>query len=151
MSLRFSELTKYIEETHSSIDIDDLRMGLQKEASAEKYEITSTKDALDKYGQRVINNVENDKWYYYGMIDKLRKPKILGMAIFDITATIIGILFLVAWTNISFAKTSIGVFMFAIFAHWYFGVDTQLGYYLGLNQQMRSVSPTSFLWGILAF
>ena len=137
--LDYDTLVKYIILNNSDCSVDDLRMGLIKEASADKYEIKNTNDTLDKYGQKVFENVSKDGLYYYSMIDKLRKPKFFGMAIFDITATIIGILFIVAWTNQSFAMVGISVFIFAIMVHWYMGIDTQLGYYVGLNTQMRSM------------
>lgn len=76
-------------------------------------------------------------------ITSLRKPKILGMAIFDWTvslflAVIVGlflslkgigtwIAFLVAWT------------LFGVYVHYIFGIDTMLGYYLNLNE--RPVRP----------
>lgn len=139
VQLNYTILVHYLQNQNSNCSVDDLRMGLQKEAYTEKYPIKDTYDALEKYGELVLKNIANDPFYYYGMIDKLRKPKFLGMAIFDITATIIAILFIVALTNKSFATVSIGVFLFAVLTHWYFGIETQLGYYLGLNQQMRSL------------
>lgn len=139
VKLQYPELIQYLEHENSTCSVDDLKMGIYIEARHEKYEITNTSDALDKYGDVVLKNIANDSFYYYGMVDKLRKPKFLGMAIFDIVMTIVGILFIVALTNKSFATVSAGVFMFAVLTHWYFGVETQLGYYLGLNQQMRSL------------
>lgn len=135
--LQYEQLINYLKHANSTCSVDDLKMGIYLEARHEKYGITDTSIALEKYGDTVLKNIANDPFYYYGMIDKLRKPKFLGMAIFDITATIIAILFIVAFTNKSFATVSIGVFLFAVLTHWYFGIETQLGYYLGLNQQMR--------------
>ena len=70
-------------------------------------------------------------------IQTLRKPKILNMSIFDwlaslLAAVLVGryfgitgyakwVIFLLAWT---FGGVAI---------HHYFGVNTMLGYYLGLN------------------
>ena len=72
-------------------------------------------------------------------IATLRKPKVLGMAIFDWTvsllvATVVGlflslkgigtwILFLVAWT------------LFGIYIHSIFGINTMLGYYLNVSDK----------------
>ena len=70
-------------------------------------------------------------------IQSLRKPKILNMSIFDWVTSLLGailvgryigiigypkwILFLVAWT------------LGGVAIHYVFGVNTMLGYYLGLN------------------
>ena len=137
--LQYDKLVRYLEHENSTCTVDDLKMGIYSEAEREKYEITDTDVAVDKYGNVVLKKIENNPFHYYSTIDKLRKPKFLGMAIFDIVMTIVGILFIVAYTNKSFTTVSAGVFMFAVLTHWFFGVDTQLGYYLGLNQQMRSI------------
>ena len=74
------------------------------------------------------------------LIDKIRKPKIFNMSIFDwfsslFCAYLIGkyllkintiniwIIYLVFWI------------LFGVFVHWYFGIDTMLGYYLGINKK----------------
>lgn len=71
-------------------------------------------------------------------IQRLRKPKILNMSIFDwvtslLAAFLIGFygfhlkgvknwaIFIAAWI------------VFGILTHWVFGVNTMLGYYLGIN------------------
>jgi hypothetical protein len=70
-------------------------------------------------------------------IQTLRKPKLFNMSIFDWVTSLLGAvllglffrikksvdwaLFIVAWT------------LFGILTHLVFGVNTQLGYYLGLN------------------
>jgi Fe2+ transport system protein B len=139
MRLEYATLVNYLRNQNSECSVDDLRMGVKTEALMEKYIINDTHEALEKYGELVLKNISENPFYYYGMIDKLRKPKFLGMAIFDIVMTIIAILFIVALTNKSFATVGAGVFMLAILTHWYFGIETQFGYYLGLNQQMRSI------------
>ena len=139
VKLEYQTLVRYLSDQNSECSVDDLRMGLLKEASVEKYEIKNTDEILDKYGELVLKKVSEDPQYYYGFIDKLRKPKFFGMAIFDIAMTIVGILFLAVLIGKSFMVTSVGVFLFAVLTHWYFGIETQLGYYIGLNQQMRSI------------
>ena len=75
----------------------------------------------------------------YTLIDKLRQPKIADMSIFDWVTSLLGafilgkfigihsrnawVLFILAWT------------LFGILAHWYFGISTMLGYYLGINDK----------------
>lgn len=137
VKLVYSELGNYLQNQNSECSVDDLRMGLIKEISASKSTVKDTREAIDTYGELVLKNISENPLYYYSTVDKLRKPKFLGMAIFDITATIIAILFIVAFTNKSFVSVSSCVFLFAILTHYYFGIETQLGYYLGLNQQMR--------------
>ena len=73
-------------------------------------------------------------------IDTLRKPKILDMSIFDwITALIGG--YILAVYIFRFTETNdIVIFevifiFFGIFVHAFFGVNTMLGYYLGLNEK----------------
>lgn len=74
------------------------------------------------------------------IIDKLRKPKIFGMSFFDWFFSLFGayligkyifkinniynwIIFIFCWI------------LFGIFMHWYFGIDTMLGYYLHINKK----------------
>lgn len=72
-------------------------------------------------------------------LDKLRGPKILDMSIFDwatslAAAALVGwlfgfegvvqwVLFIVVWV------------IFGVATHYAFGVNTMLGYYLGLNEK----------------
>lgn len=70
-------------------------------------------------------------------IEKLRGPKIFKMATFDWAATVIGILIIVALTNINFWVASAGVVVTAVIVHKWLEVDTQFGYYLGVNPHLR--------------
>lgn len=70
-------------------------------------------------------------------IEKLRGPKIFKMAMFDWAATLIGILVVVAMTNLDFWLVSLGVVSLGVVAHKIFNVDTQFGYYIGVNPQVR--------------
>jgi len=75
----------------------------------------------------------------YTLIDKLRQPKIAGMSILDWLVSLVAVfligrlfglksvfywlLFILSWI------------VFGIFVHWYFGISTMLGYYLGINEK----------------
>jgi hypothetical protein len=71
-------------------------------------------------------------------VDYVRKPKIFGMPLFDwIASLLVAVLFgvyvfhiqgYVMWVVFIIAWTGVGVLV-----HYMFGVDTMLGYYLGLN------------------
>jgi hypothetical protein len=72
-------------------------------------------------------------------IETLRKPKILGMAVFDwvvslTAATIVGIFVLHLRTVGRWVLWFIVWTMFGVAVHKMFGVNTMLGYYLGLNE-----------------
>lgn len=69
-------------------------------------------------------------------IQRLRKPKILDMSIFDWVTSLLGA-FLIGkffgvknWLLFIFAWIAFGVF-----AHWYFGINSMFGYYLGINEK----------------
>ena len=73
-------------------------------------------------------------------MDYLRKPKILDMSIFDwITALLGG--YLIARYIINTDDIIIIIFfeilfiIFGIFIHKLFGINTMLGYYLGINDK----------------
>jgi len=73
-------------------------------------------------------------------MDQLRKPKILDMSIFDwVTALIGGYLLAYYLFNISDINLIImfefGFILFGIIVHKIFGVNTMLGYYLGINEK----------------
>ena len=78
-----------------------------------------------------------------GIIDKIRKPKIIGMSIFDWVATFIFSVIIALLVNyfakldesvyITIIKTFIIMMFVAILAHYAFGIPTMLNYYLGLN------------------
>jgi hypothetical protein len=73
-------------------------------------------------------------------MDYLRKPKILDMSIFDwITALIGGYLiakYVVKTDDITIIiYVEIGFIVFGIFVHKLFGINTMLGYYLGINNK----------------
>jgi hypothetical protein len=73
-------------------------------------------------------------------MDQLRKPKIFDMSIFDwVTALLGGYLIAVYIFNIKefqyIILTEFGFILFGIIVHKLFGVDTMLGYYLGINNK----------------
>jgi hypothetical protein len=71
-------------------------------------------------------------------MDQLRKPKIFNMSIFDwVTALLGGYLIAIYIFNIKdfeyIILVEFGFILFGIIVHKLFGVDTMLGYYLGIN------------------
>ena len=75
-----------------------------------------------------------------GIFDTLRKPKILDMSIFDwLTALLAGYLiaiYIFKFTDLyKIIVFEIGLILFGIFIHKLFGVNTMLGYYIGLNEK----------------
>ena len=75
-------------------------------------------------------------------MDQLRKPKILDMSIFDWVTTLIGgyllahYLFKLNDTQ-SIVVFEIGFIIFGIIVHKLFGINTMLGYYLGINDKPK--------------
>ena len=73
-------------------------------------------------------------------IDTLRKPKILDMSIFDWITTLIGgyilAVYIFKFTEINdIVIFELLVIIIGIFVHSIFGINTMLGYYLGLNEK----------------
>jgi hypothetical protein len=73
-------------------------------------------------------------------MDTLRKPKILNMSIFDwVTALLCGYLICKYLFDINETKHivlfEIGFIIFGIIIHKIFGINTMLGYYLGINEK----------------
>jgi hypothetical protein len=73
-------------------------------------------------------------------MDQLRKPKILDMSIFDwVTALLGGYIF--AYYVLDLKDTNLiilfelGFIIFGIIVHKLFGINTMLGYYIGLNEK----------------
>ena len=69
-------------------------------------------------------------------IQLLRKPKMLNMSIFDwvtslLAAAILG--FYLGIKGYQWGPFIVGWILFGVAAHYAFGVNTMLGYYLGLN------------------
>jgi len=73
------------------------------------------------------------------LIDTLRGPKILDMSIFDWVTSIAGAILLGKWLGIKGLEKWIGFILawiiFGIVVHYVVGVNTMLGYYLGLNEK----------------
>jgi hypothetical protein len=77
------------------------------------------------------------------IIDKMRQPKFIGMAVFDWVATFIFSVIIALLVNyfakldesfyITIIKTFIIMIFITILAHYAFGIPTMLNYYLGLN------------------
>ena len=75
-----------------------------------------------------------------GVLDIVRKPKIFDMSIFDWVTSLLG-----AWIVGRFLLHISGVamwiffillwVMFGVLVHWVLGVDTMLGYYLGISNK----------------
>jgi len=73
-------------------------------------------------------------------MDQLRKPKIFDMSIFDWFTTLLGGFLLAYYVLgckdiISIVGVEIGIILFGIIVHKLFGIDTMLGYYLGINKK----------------
>jgi hypothetical protein len=70
-------------------------------------------------------------------LETLRRPKILGMSIFDWFTSLLGAYVVGRWfhfrTRQQWISWLIFWVLFGVFVHAIFGVNTMLGYYLGLN------------------
>lgn len=70
-------------------------------------------------------------------IQALRKPKVLGMSIFDWVVSLLGAWLLGCYIGVKGVEQwftfVIGWILIGVIAHKAFGVDSMLGYYLGLN------------------
>lgn len=83
------------------------------------------------------------------MLDEIRQYTIFGMAIFDWVLTLIGSYILIwflypyfmnrfAYINF-FIVVTISVIILGIIIHKILGIDTMLGYYLGLNMKPKRI------------
>ena len=72
-------------------------------------------------------------------LQRLRKPKIADMSIFDWITSLLGAFILGKFIGIdspsAWVLFILGWTLFGILAHWYFGISTMLGFYLGINQK----------------
>ena len=73
-----------------------------------------------------------------GLIDTLRKPKIIDMSIFDWVMTLlVGYLLAIYIFNLTdiylILYFEMLVILLGIITHKIFGINTMLGYYIGLN------------------
>lgn len=73
-------------------------------------------------------------------MDSLRKPKIFDMSIFDwVTALLGGYLLAIYFFKFTDAKDiflfEVVFIIFGIIIHKIFGIDTMLGYYIGINKK----------------
>ena len=78
-------------------------------------------------------------------IQKLRKPKILNMSIFDWITSLLGAILVGYFMGL---KTTVSWLLFiflwiilGVITHWLFGVNTQFGFYLGLNPKPDRKGP----------
>ena len=77
------------------------------------------------------------------LIEKLRKPKIFDMALFDWVASILLTLYISykynddKYDNIIFIKSLIIMIIFAVSIHYIFNIDTKFNYYLGLSNDPK--------------
>jgi hypothetical protein len=67
------------------------------------------------------------------IINKLRTPKVIGIAIFDTILTIAVALLYSYVKNVSIMGSIIYMFSIGIIIHHTFNIPTMLNYYLGLN------------------
>jgi hypothetical protein len=73
------------------------------------------------------------------IIDYLRSFRIVNIAIFDMTMSIVILAVLLRWLfpsrpmHFAIAWTMVLVLPIAIFFHWWFQVPTMLNYYLGIS------------------
>ena len=112
--------------------IDDFRKGIIQESKLGcNYELAAT---------IASENLNKDPDYYASFVDKLRRPKIFGMAIFDWALTVVGILIILAifsLQGLAAILASVGIVAAGVATHKFLEVDTQFGYYLGLNPRLR--------------
>ncbi len=77
------------------------------------------------------------------LIEELRKPKILDMAIFDWIMSILLTLYISykynndKYDNIIFIKSLIIMVVIAVSTHYIFGIDTKFNYYLGISNNPK--------------
>jgi hypothetical protein len=73
-------------------------------------------------------------------MDQLRKPKLLDMSIFDWVTALLGG-YIIAYYVFDFKEIPLiilfefGFIIFGIIVHKLFGINTMLGYYIGLNEK----------------
>lgn len=89
------------------------------------------------------------------LLQQIREPRILGMAIFDWVATFIGTFLITKliyffYKKIKFTNLYIGITLFLLvlapFIHWYLNIDTMLGYYLGINKMPNIIHCSNSLF-----
>jgi hypothetical protein len=69
-------------------------------------------------------------------IQRLRKPKLLDMSIFDWVTSLLGAFLIGKLFGVSnWLLFIFGWIAFGIFAHLIFGINTMFGYYLGINEK----------------
>ena len=77
------------------------------------------------------------------LIEKLIKPKIYDMALFDWIMTILFALYVSykynndKYDNVIFIKSIFIMIILAITAHYIFNIDTKFNYYLGLSNNPK--------------
>jgi hypothetical protein len=77
------------------------------------------------------------------LIEKLRKPKIFDMALFDWVSSILLTLYISykynndKYDNIIFIKSLIIMIILAVSIHYIFNINTKFNYYLGLNDNPK--------------
>lgn len=72
-------------------------------------------------------------------IQLLRKPKVWDMSIFDWVTSLLAAVLIGRWFKVRGTKAWIEFILYWTFLgvaiHWVAGVDTMLGYYLGINRK----------------
>lgn len=71
-------------------------------------------------------------------IQSLRKYRVSSIAIFDVSATLLGgyLAHKYLFPDYSLLFVIIMMFILGIIVHYVFGIDTQLNYYIGLNKKI---------------
>jgi hypothetical protein len=131
----YEKLVILAKENNLNLDIysiDDFRRGVLSHCQKGK--------SQQEAAQMASDNLKKNPDHYSSFIDKMRRPKIFRMAIFDWALTILGILFVIAYfglTGATAVAASVGIIATGVGVHKILGVDTQFGYYLGLNPRLR--------------
>lgn len=138
--LTYEELLALAQEQGVDFDkenfmIDDFRKGIESEI--EKKKRINIRCTPKRAAELTTLNLRKNPNSYASFIDRLRRPKFLKMAIFDWALTIIGMLIIVALTNMPFSVAAVGTTILGVLVHLAMGVNTQFGYYLGLNPRLR--------------
>lgn len=88
------------------------------------------------------------------LIQQLREPRLFGMVVFDWSLTLLGAYLLTNivysyYKEIKFPKLYFGItiilLVLAVFLHWLFGINTMMGYYMGLNQMPKIIRCSNYI------
>ena len=71
------------------------------------------------------------------LIEKLREPRIFGMAIFDLFSAIVGTALIFKYLGHSYMLGALWAVPIGILSHWLFNINTSLNGRLGLNKEKK--------------